>query len=452
METQFDFLIIGASIAGLIQAALLAAEKSLSSKTIGVLESSEEPVGPVHRPVITQDQHIHVISALTYQTLCARIPGFAEKLEAAGVRLVEWGTKDIMLFLTPKGALTQNHSFNFVTPNVTRPVLEHVLREVLSECPNVHFLYEHWVTGYLFDSQHKSVIGVEGEHRFQPFKIKAGYVFDASGPSRNTLKKFMTIWGYGPFKEVKLNAGAQYVTRIYRALPKMPADLHFYGVAEDPRMYRNSCAVQRLASKDVLVTLIGYKGNHPPTDPHKFVEFAHGLMAPHLYEWLSDPSAEPLTDPVLYGNCGNSWLELWKLEDWPEGLIVLGDAYVKTNPRLGYGVGMALQEAMLAMRIILSGKSALDYIKQSKEIVEPRLFFAKLIESRFLVDEGLKMSIGDRILMGYLSTVQNNLYRDEVAASIFMRLMNDLGKPLDLFALSVLKLWIRSVLRNLFRR
>ena len=45
-----------------------------------------------------------------------------------------------------------------------------------------------------------------------------------------------------------------------------------------------------------MLTLAGILGDHPPTDPDGFLDFARSLRFPDIYEAVRE--AEPLDDPV----------------------------------------------------------------------------------------------------------------------------------------------------------
>ena len=45
-----------------------------------------------------------------------------------------------------------------------------------------------------------------------------------------------------------------------------------------------------------MLTLAGILGDHPPTDPNGFLDFARSLRFPDIHEAIRD--AEPLDDPV----------------------------------------------------------------------------------------------------------------------------------------------------------
>ena len=47
-----------------------------------------------------------------------------------------------------------------------------------------------------------------------------------------------------------------------------------------------------------MLTLAGILGDHPPTDPDGFLDFARSLRFPDIYEAIRD--AEPLDDPVAF--------------------------------------------------------------------------------------------------------------------------------------------------------
>ena len=93
--------------------------------------------------------------------------------------------------------------------------------------------------------------------------------------------------------EVQIGLG--YATRTYRLPPDALAGTLAVLDAATPDLPRTG-AIQRLEGDRWMLTLAGILGDHPPTDPDGFLDFARSLRFPDIYEAVRE--AEPLDDPV----------------------------------------------------------------------------------------------------------------------------------------------------------
>jgi hypothetical protein len=66
-----------------------------------------------------------------------------------------------------------------------------------------------------------------------------------------------------------------------------------------------------------MLTLAGVLGDHPPTDPNGFLDFARSLRFPDIYEAIRD--AEPLDDPVSFHFPASTRHHYERLSGFPAG-------------------------------------------------------------------------------------------------------------------------------------
>ena len=176
----------------------------------------------------------------------------------------------------------------------------------------------------------------------------------------------------------------------------------------------------RMEHDQLLLTLYGFLGDHPPTDPVGFDEFAASLLFPDVREVLV--GTEPLGSPVAFRYPAAVRHRYEKVRRFPDGFLVLGDALCSFNPIYGQGMSVAALEA-LALR---------DQLREHGS-VRPRPFFrsaGRIVEvpSRSMATgadlalEGVpgRQTLQMRILSKYVSRLHAHAAIDHELGASFM--------------------------------
>jgi 2-polyprenyl-6-methoxyphenol hydroxylase-like FAD-dependent oxidoreductase len=177
-----------------------------------------------------------------------------------------------------------------------------------------------------------------------------------------------------------------------------------------------------------MLTLAGILDDHPPTDPDGFLNFARSLQFPDIYQTIRD--AEPLDDPVPFRFPASVRHRYEKLDRFPDGLLVLGDAVASFNPIYGQGMSVAALEALSLRRHLERGVEP-----------QPRRFLGDLAR---VVDVPWEMAAGgDLVFSGvqgrrtakiglvnaYLARLHAAAAHDAHLATAFLRVAGLVARP-----------------------
>jgi 2-polyprenyl-6-methoxyphenol hydroxylase-like FAD-dependent oxidoreductase len=428
-------VVLGASMAGLLAARVLADVYA----QVTVIDRDELPETPMHRRGVPHGRHAHGLLTGGQQALEELFPGLTAELIAHGAPV-----GDLLAngrWYVSGHRLRQAHS-GLVALSPSRPVLEGHVRAQVRALPNVTFLDSHDIVGLAATPDGRRVAGARVLHRAGSAEevLGADLVVDATGRGSRTPVRLEALGYPRPVKE-QVRIGLSYATRTYRLPPDaLDGDLAVLQTAtsEHPR----SGVLLRLEGDRWMVTLAGRLGDHPPTDPDGFLAFARSLRFPDIYQAVRD--AEPLDDPVGFRFPVSVRHRYERLDRFPDGLLVLGDAVCSFNPVYGQGMTVAALEALILRRHLQHGTRP-----------QPHRFFADLAR---VVDVPWDIAVGGdlafpgvqgrrtpkvRLINAYLARLHAAAAHDASLASAFLRVAGLVAPPQSLLhpGVAVRVLW-----------
>ncbi|BAZ39657.1 hypothetical protein NIES4101_56110 [Calothrix sp. NIES-4101] len=464
IKNQTQAIVIGGSIAGLLAAQTL----SRYFHQVIIIERDRLPNQAESRHGVPQSQHLHAFLKRGQNILEEIFPGFKAELTAAGAPLVDV-TKDFQWF--GWRGLHPQFSSDFSIHLCSRNLVEHLIRRRVEANPQVKFV-RGMVTGFLADSQ-ENITGVKWrvipdteKQTSNETEQTANLVVDASGRNSQT-PKWLTAMGYVPPKETKINPFLAYATRWYEYKESLyPGVKGAMTLSQAPDKKRSAVWLV-VEGNRLVITLAGIAKDYPPTDEAGFLEFAKSLRSQQVapagvYRYLDEliTDAKPISPIYGYRNTESCRRHYEKLTKFPDGLIVMGDAFCCFNPVYGQGMTVAALEAVTLDQCLqkyvskgvnsqlLRGFSRTFQRKLSKT-VDVAWMMATGEDFRWQSTEGGKQNFIERIMQYYTDQILLTGAENPEMHQLFIEVFHLVKPPTAFFhphvVLTVAKHWLRDV-------
>jgi 2-polyprenyl-6-methoxyphenol hydroxylase-like FAD-dependent oxidoreductase len=259
--------------------------------------------------------------------------------------------------------------------------------------------------------------------------IEADLVVDATGRGSRT-----PVWleelGYQRPPEERKKIDLVYVTQHFRV--REPANGFDGHVAINqiahPAAPRGNVFFP-VEDNMIELTTYGILGEQPPTDQEALYEWLKSLPAKDVYETLR--YADPVDKPVLFRFPTTLRRHYQKLDRFPFGLVVTGDAVTCFNPVYAQGMSVAAMCALVLRQHLHSGAAPVpqDYFRDlAKDAIDAPWEMTNTVDLSFPGVKGerpLKIRFGNY----FLKKVQVAATRDSKVTVAYFRAAGMIERP-----------------------
>lgn len=272
----------------------------------------------------------------------------------------------------------------------SRALLEYVLRQRVDQIPKVRFSSNLEVTGLQASSDQTRIIGVftrDCSDQKQEGASTADLVVDTTGSSSKATQWLESLGFVVPEPE-RLHVSLGYSTRYYKIPQQLEENWTSIISEAQPSKCVSTAMLLRFENNIAGTLLFSAGGEHyPSTDPEQYQAEINHLPDSRMAEIVKQ--LEPVQSPRGYRTPESVRQHFEKMENWPSGLLVLGDAFCCFDPIHGQGMTVAAIEAETLGGCLEEERSNPQphferrVLKRMQEAIEPAWWLSSVADLRW---------------------------------------------------------------------
>lgn len=421
-------IVLGASIGGLMVARAL----SNHFDSVTVIEKDKVERQPCTRKGQAHTRHLHGLLPGGLNAMLHYFPDLQDALAANGANVCNFA-KDMVWYTY--GGYRQRFDMNLTGATMSRPLLEHLIRERVLAMPNIELMDNTAVKNLIASDDQQRVKGVHIELSGlgKAMDLHADLVVDVTGRGSRSAQ-WLSDLGFDAPKTSEVKVNVSYATRIFKRNPNDPRSSNWmlYTPKAPEEMY--FAGLFPVEGDRWIMTIGGWHGTQVDADETAFLEAVRKLPMPEFYEIIS--KCEPLSEVMPYKFSHSLRRHYEKLKRFPLGYLVLGDAVCSFNPTYGQGMTSAAMQAIeldkLLNENLPEGQLAHAFFRQASKVIDIPWQLAVGEDFRYPATAGPKPA-GVDFINKYVSRVHRATLKDPVVCGAFLRVMSLLKAPTSLF-------------------
>lgn len=439
MMEQQHAVVIGAGLAGLLAARVL----SDHAQVVTVIDRDTLPEEVEPRTGVAQSRHAHGLVARGFEIFESLFPGLQEDLLERGVVPGDFNSS-INWYMG--GELLAPGESGLISLPATRPTLEFVVRERVSELENVTIRDRVEASDLHVEGRRVTGLELYDLRREASEDVDTDLVVDCSGRGAR-LTRWMESHDLTPPRQETVEIDLAYTSAQLAVREDPFGEKMATMLANSPSAPRGCFFYRSPQGGNVVeLSLTGMLGDHAPTDQAGFMDFARSLPVPSVYESLQ--GAEFVSGPVKLTFPASQWRHFESCDDMFEGLVPLGDAICSLNPIYAQGMTVAALEVVeLEHQLFKKHFSTKAYLQACAKIVGKAWAMSAGSDLGYPDAKG-KRTFSAKVANAYVARLHRAATRDPELTNAFFEVAGLTRSPAALFRPNILVKVLWSSLKS----